>query len=260
MPPDAGNEQALGQVSVRDQVSAEEWQLRVDLAACYRLIAQNGWDDAIYTHNTARVPGEGDHFLINPFGFKFSEITASSLVKIDCDGNKVMDSPHDFLLQGFVVHSAIHMGREDAHCVVHTHTLAGCAVAEQADGLLMTNQKSMMFYNRIGYHDFEGLADDLEERDRMAQSLGAHNALILRNHGLLSVGETVAEAYTTMRRLQDACEIQIAAQSGGGKLIMPSAATCEHTAHQFEIGRSSPEREWAAELRMLDAIDSSYQH
>ena len=249
---------AATKISVRELVSEAEWAQRVELAACYRLLAHYGWDDHIYTHSTARVPGT-DNFLINPFGLKFEEVTASSLVKIDCDGNKVMDSPYDYLLQGFVVHSAIHLGRDDAHCVIHTHTKAGCAVAAQKDGLLMINQKTMQFYNRIGYHAYEGFADNLEERDRMAAAMGPHKALILRNHGLLTAGPTMADAFTTMRRLHEVCEIQLAAQSGGGELITPSPETCEHAAGQFEQGHGFWAKEWAAEVRVLDRLDPSFR-
>ncbi|MEK9724560.1 MAG: class II aldolase/adducin family protein [Rhodospirillaceae bacterium] len=248
---------AAERIGVRDFVGEAEWRQRVELAACYRLLAHYGWDDHIYTHSTVRIPGT-DHFLINPFGLKFEEVTASSLVKIDCDGKKVMDSDNDYLLAGFVVHSAIHLGRDDAHCVIHTHTKAGCAVAAQKDGLLMLNQKTMQFYNRIGYHDYEGFADDLEERDRMAASIGPHPALIMRNHGLLTVGATMAEAFTRMRRLHEACEIQLAAQAGGGELVIPSPETCEHAAQQFERAGGLWEKEWAAELRLLDRLDPSY--
>ena len=164
--------------SVRDQVSPEEWELRVDLAACYRLVALYGWDDGIFTHNSARVPGPEHHFLLNPYGFMFEEITASSLVKIDLDGNRVMDGPHGVIKAGFTIHSAVHMGRQDALCVMHTHTAAGMAVSAQKDGLLMLNQKSMAFHNRVGYHDFEGIADNLDERERLARDLGDHQALV----------------------------------------------------------------------------------
>ena len=250
--------EAAKKIRVRDMVSDAEWQQREDLAACYRLLAHYGWDDWVFTHNTARVP-DTEHFLINPFGLKFNEVTASSLVKIDREGNKVMDSPYPILQAGFIVHSAIHLGRDDAHCVMHTHTKAGCAVGAQELGLLMLNQKSMEFYNRLGYHDYEGIADNLEERDRMAKNLGLHKAMIMRNHGLLSVGDTMAQAFGTMRRLHEACEIQVMAQAGGSALTVPSPKTCEHAARQFDNIRGLNETAWAAELRMLDGIDPSFR-
>ena len=250
--------QAATTISVQDMVSDSEWQQRVDLAACYRLLAHYGWDDLVFTHNTARVP-DTEHFLINPFGLKFNEVSASSLVKIDCEGNKVMDSAYPILQAGFIVHSAIHLGRDDAHCVMHTHTRAGCAVGAQEAGLLMINQKSMEFYNRLGYHDYEGIADNFEERDRMAKNLGSHKAMIMRNHGLLSVGDNMAQAFGTMRRLHEACEIQLMAQAGGGALTTPSPEICEHTACQFDNIGGLNENAWAAELRMLDCIDPSFR-
>lgn len=250
--------QAATPINIQDMVSEKEWAQRVDLAACYRLLAHYGWDDWVFTHNTARVP-DTDHFLINPFGLKFNEVTASSLVKIDREGNKVMDSPHPILQAGFIVHSAIHLGRDNAHCVMHTHTKAGCAVAAQAGGLLMLNQKSMEFHDRVGYHPYEGIADNLEERDRMAANLGSHKALIMQNHGLLTVGETMAQAFGTMRRLHEACEIQLMAQAGGGDLVVPSPETCEHAARQFDDIKPLNDTAWAAELRMLDGIDPSYR-
>jgi len=245
---------------VRGRVSEEEWKVRVDLAACYRLVALNGWDDVIYTHHSARVPGDENHFLINPFGLKFNEITASSLLKLDVEGNKLLESPYDRLLQGFVIHSAVHMGHPDAHCVMHTHTPAGTAVAAQKNGLLPVSQKALRFYNRIGYHDYEGLADDLEERERIVKALGSNSALILRTHGLLTIGKTVASAFETMGFLEDACETQLLAQSGGAELIMPSPAICEHTAAQYcSDDLTNVEMEWDAHLRMLDRIDPSFR-
>ncbi len=256
-----GNVHALEWPSVKDQVSAEEWQMRVDLAACYRLVAHFGWDDLLFTHNSARIPGSDHHFLINPFGLRFDEITASSLIKIDCDGNKIMESPFDYIQAGFTIHSAIHMNREDAVCVMHTHTQAGMAVAAQKDGLLMLNQKSLAFYNRIAYHDFEGIADDLDERDRLAADMGQLNAMILRNHGLMTVGPTVAHAFFLHRRLQHACELQLKAMAGGAELIFPSHEVCEHTAEQFERSYEDGKGtvvQWDALLRMLDDVSPGY--
>lgn len=255
------NVHALELPSVRDSVSEEEWQMRADLAACYRLVAHYGWDDLLFTHNSARVPNSDHHFLINPLGLKFEEITASSLIKIDCDGNKIMDSPFGYIKAGFTIHSAIHMNREDAVCVMHTHTMEGMAVSAQKEGLLMLNQKSLCFHNRVAYHDFEGIADDLDERDRLAADLGDLNAMILWNHGLMTVGDSVASAFILHKRLNDSCELQLKAQAGGTELRFPSEEVCEKTAKQFEESYSrgeSAKLQWEALKRMLDRIDPSY--
>ena len=252
---------ALKLPSVRDRVSEEEWQLRVDLAACYRLVAHYGWDDLLFTHNSARIPGGEHHFLINPLGLMFDEITASSLIKIDCDGNKLMESPYGYIKAGFTIHSAIHMNREDAVCVMHTHTMEGMAVSAQKNGLLMLNQKSMCFHNRVAYHDFEGIADNLDERDRLAADLGTLNSMILWNHGLMTVGDSVASAFILHRRLNDACQLQLMAQAGGGELRFPPEEVCEHTAKQFEASYTrgeSAQIQWDALKRKLDRIDPSY--
>jgi len=255
------NVHALELPSVRDRVSEEEWQMRVDLAACYRLVAHYGWDDVLFTHNSARIPNSDHHFLINPLGLKFEEITASSLIKIDCDGNKIMESPFGYIKAGFTIHSAIHMNREDAVCVMHTHTMEGMAVSAQKDGLLMLNQKSLCFYNRLAYHDYEGIADDLDERDRLAADLGDKKSMMLWNHGLLTVGESVANAFILHKRLNDACELQLLAQSGGGELRIVPDDVCEKTAQQFEQNYTSGKNaalQWDAFKRMLDRIDPSY--
>lgn len=251
----------LKSCSIRSSVSEEEWQVRVDLAACYRLVAHYGWDDLLFTHNSARVPNSDHHFLINPLGLKFEEITASSLVKIDLDGNKILESPYGYIKAGFTIHSAIHLNREDAVCVMHTHTMEGMAVSAQKNGLLMLNQKSMCFYNRLAYHHFEGIADNLDERDRLAKDLGELNSMILCNHGLMTIGDSVANAFVLHRRLNDACKLQLLAQSGSGELRIPNNETCEHTAQQFEASASSGESvaiQWTALLRMLDKMDPSY--
>jgi ribulose-5-phosphate 4-epimerase/fuculose-1-phosphate aldolase len=244
--------------SVRDQVSEEEWAVRVDLAALYRLVAHFGWDDLIFTHHSARVPGAEDHFLINPFGLMFNEITASSLLKVDVEGKLVMESEYPYLDAGFAIHSAVHMARHDLACVMHTHTVAGMAVAAQAGGLLSINQKSMPFHNRIGYHDYEGIAGDLDERQRIAANMGNNKVVILRNHGLLAAGSTVSEAFMIMRTLEEACKAQIAAQSGGGDLVFPSEKVCEHTAQQFEKFMPIGATAWTALLRMLDHQGANY--
>ena len=250
--------------------SAEEWRLRQELAACYRLIAHFRMTDLIFTHISARIPGPEHHFLINPYGLWFDEITASNLVKIDLQGQAVEPSPYSVNPAGFVIHSAIHGARENAQCVLHTHTRAGCAVAAQRDGLLPLNQISMEFYGNVAYHDYEGIALDLDERERLVKDLGDKPVLILRNHGLLTVGETVQQAFLRMYYLEKACEIQLAAQAGGQALVVPSETVCAHTERQFnEPNRQLNETQiadgdgyglaWTALLRLIDRIDPSYK-
>jgi len=204
---------------VRDLVSKEEWQVRVDLAAAYRLVAAYGWDDLVFTHISARVPGPEHHFLINPYGMMFEEITASSLVKVDLNGKIVMDSEYSINPAGFTIHSAVHAAREDALCVMHLHTDYGIAVSAQEKGLLPISQQSLFVLASLGYHNYEGLALNDEEKPRLVADLGRKTFLILRNHGLLTVGPTVADAFLAMFLLERACRIQILAQSGGGKLV-----------------------------------------
>jgi ribulose-5-phosphate 4-epimerase/fuculose-1-phosphate aldolase len=246
----------------RDPGSAE-WQARVDLAACYRLLAYYRMTDLIYTHSTVRVPGEPGHFLINPYGFRWEEITASSLVKIDVDGNKVGSSSHRVNPAGFTIHSAVHMARHDAAAVIHTHTRAGMAVSALKEGLLPLTQIALSFYGRIGVHEYEGIALDMDERERIIADLGEKNcALILRNHGLLAVGRSVAEAFQTMFYIERACEVQVAALSMGRELVMPPPEVCEKVGQQnaqmnFEDG--DLKLEWDAHLGMLDALDPSYR-
>jgi ribulose-5-phosphate 4-epimerase/fuculose-1-phosphate aldolase len=241
-------------------MSAEERQMRVDLAACYRLIAHYDMDDLFATHISARVPGPEEHFLLNPYGLLYTQITASNLVKVDLDGNIVGDTEYSINPAGFVIHSAVHLARPDAKCVLHTHTVAGMAIASLEEGLLPLTQKSMRFYNRIGYHDYEGVADDLDERTRIVASLGRHNALILRNHGLLTCGKTVAQAFLLMRNLEKSCKAQIAAMSTGGTLIKLSPNLMEHAANQFEGGVDGRANGWPSLLAMLDGIDPSYRN
>lgn len=209
--------------SRQGQVSPQEWQLRVDLAAAYRLVALFGWDDLVFTHISARVPGPGgEHtgeFLINPYGFMFEEITASSLVKVDADGRKLDDTPFDVNPAGFVIHSAVHGARHDAGCVLHTHTLNGIAVSAQAGGVLPLSQQSIFVLSSLGCHDYEGVALRDDEKPRLVADLGQHNFLMLRNHGLLTVGATVAEAFLSMYLFETVCTIQVRAQSGGGELV-----------------------------------------
>ena len=205
--------------NLRAQVSADEWQARVDLAACYRLVALHGWDDLVFTHITARVPGSEPHFLINPYGMLFEEVTASSLVKVDLAGNKVIPSPFDINPAGFIIHSAVHAAREDARCIIHLHTDAGVAVSAQRDGLLPISQNALFPLASMAYHAYEGVALREDEKARLIADLGQRHFMILRNHGTLTVGETVADAFLRMFVLERACRIQILAQSGGSPLI-----------------------------------------
>jgi ribulose-5-phosphate 4-epimerase/fuculose-1-phosphate aldolase len=247
--------------SLEGEVSPEEWQARVDLAATYRLVAHYGWDDMIFTHISARVPGPEHHFLINPYGMLFEEITASSLVKIDVDGNKVVDSPYPVNPAGFTIHSAIHMNREDAHCVIHLHTTDGIAVSAQADGLLPLDQHAMMVTGDLSYHDYEGIALDLDERDRLVHDIGDKHIMMLRNHGTLSVGRTCADAFLRIYYLERACSMQVRALAGGVKWNAANQGVPEKTAMQgkmaFEgmIGGLA----WPALLRKLDRMDPSYK-
>lgn len=247
--------------SIKMQVSDEEWKARVDLAACYRIVAMHGWDDLVFTHISARVPGGEDHFLINPYGLLFEEITASSLVKVDLDGEKVLDSPYPVNPAGFVIHSAIHAAREDAGCVLHTHTKAGIAVSAQADGLLPISQTSLFPYVTLGYHNYEGVALNDDEKPRLVADLGMNNALILRNHGLLTTAPTVADAFLFMYVLETACQIQIMAQSGGSELVQvpgPVIAGIQAQAEQVTKGLGGA-LVWPALLRKLDRRDASFR-
>ena len=216
----------------RIDCSQEEWDLRVDLACAYRLVAHFGWHTLIFNHLTARVPGPDKHFLINPFGLMFREVTASNLLKIDLEGNKVLPSPHPVLQAGFVVHRSVHMCREDIVSVMHTHRIAGVAVSSLQEGLLSLNLNSMVFHDRIAYHDVEGITLDTSESERIAGSLGNKSVMILRNHGLLTCGTSVAEAFSELYHMEQACQIQIAAQSSGAKLAMPSETLARRTAMQ----------------------------
>lgn len=239
---------------------------RIDLAACYRLVAHYGMDDVIYTHISARVPGHNDRFLINPYGMMFKDITASSLVTVDIDGN-IIEDPIGYGINpaGFTIHSAIHSGRHDVDCVLHTHTVAGVAVSCQRDGLLPLNQWAMQFYDRVAYHDYESIALDLSERERLVNDIADKPVLILRNHGLLTAGRSVAEAFTLIFNLEKTCQAQLALQSSGAEYVAPSAETCAKTAGQYwnvydqrESGEQE-NREWTAFKRLLDDIDTGYR-
>src|SRR5499425_3242344 len=212
---------ALNVPSLKGTVSNDEWAARVDLAAAYRLVALFGWEDLVFTHISLRVPGAEDEFLINPYGVFFDEITASSLVKIDLKGQKVDDSPFEVNPAGFIIHSAIHAARHDAKCVLHTHTLNGVAVSTQRAGLLPISQHSISVLASLGYHDFEGPALRDDEKPRLVADLGDKTSLILRNHGLLTVGETAAEAFLSMYYLETSCAIQVKAQAGGELIVVP---------------------------------------
>ncbi len=205
--------------SRRTQVSEEEWRLRCDLAAAYRLVALFKWDDLVFTHISARVPGSHDAFLINPYGLMFEEITASSLVKVDAAGNKLDDSAYPVNPAGFTIHSAVHAARHDVGCVLHTHTLNGVAVSAQQGGVLPLSQQSIFVLSSLGYHDYEGVALRDDEKPRLVRDLGTNNFLMLRNHGLLTVGATVADAFLSMYVFESVCAIQVRAQAGGGPLV-----------------------------------------
>jgi ribulose-5-phosphate 4-epimerase/fuculose-1-phosphate aldolase len=201
--------------SIQSQVSPEEWAIRCDLAACYRLVALYGWSDLVFTHISAKLPGPEHHFLINPYGLMFDEITASSLVKVDKDCNKMIDSPYPVNPAGFVIHSAVHEAREDAGCVLHTHTRAGVAVSAQAAGVLPISQQSTFVLGSLAYHGYQGVAFRPEEKPSLQADLGSANYLMLRNHGLLTVGKTIADAFLHMYVFESTCQIQISAQAGG---------------------------------------------
>ncbi|AOY81726.1 class II aldolase/adducin family protein [Moorena producens JHB] len=242
--------------------SQEERQLLIDLAAAYRLIHYYGMTDMIYTHISLRIKQEPPVFLINPYGLMFDEICASNLVPIDGNGNKIDQADAEVNPAGFNIHSAIHLGCPDADAIIHTHTLSGMAVAAMEEGLLPLNQISMEFYNRVAYYDYEGISLDVDERERLVASLGDKKCLILRNHGLLTVGETVAEAFYYMYYLNKACEIQVNVLSSNAKVIIPPPEICEHTARQFEGSFRNKNQEfqtlWEANRRLLDRLDPSY--
>jgi ribulose-5-phosphate 4-epimerase/fuculose-1-phosphate aldolase len=249
-------------VSIKDNVSAEEWQTRVELAAAYRLVALYGWDDLVFTHISARVPNTENEFLINPYGFLFDEITASSLVKIDLQGNKLLDSPHPINPAGFTIHGAIHEVRHDVACVLHIHSLYGVAVSTQSDGLLPISQQSIFPLTNLAYHNYEGVALNEAEKPRLVKDLGANNFLILRNHGLLTCGKSVADAFLSMYILESACRIQILAQTGGRELIQVPAQIIAGAQAQVEAVTKGMGADlvFPALLRKLDKIDDSYKN
>jgi ribulose-5-phosphate 4-epimerase/fuculose-1-phosphate aldolase len=248
------------QVVRKQPMSNAEWSARCDLALCYRLVAHYGLTDLIYTHISARVPGAREQFLINPFGLRWDEITASSLVKIDLAGKPVESTAQEVNEAGFTIHSAIHMAREDAGCVIHLHSRASMAVAALAEELLPLNQISMQFYNRVAYHDYEGVSLDLDERPRIAASLGRHNAMILRNHGTIALGRSAGEAFSRAYYLEKSCELQLDAMATHGKLVLPPPEVCEHAARQWDdaCNDKDVQREWDAQRRLIDKVNPGY--
>ncbi|HRH16405.1 MAG TPA: class II aldolase/adducin family protein [Aquabacterium sp.] len=247
--------------SIQTQVSPEEWQLRVDLAAAYRLVALYGWSDLVFTHISARIPGPEHHFLINPYGLMFDEITASSLVKVDQDCNKLMESPFPVNPAGFTIHSAVHAVREDAGCVMHTHTRAGVGVSAQKAGVLPISQQSTFVLASLAYHDYEGVAFREDEKPRLQADLGDRNFLMLRNHGLLTVGQTIADAFLNMYVFESTCQIQLAAQSGGAELTEVNPLIVQGVAHAMKVqtGGMGGAFVWPALIRKLERLDTSYR-
>ncbi len=245
---------------VRARVSDQEWETRVDLAGLYRLADYYGWSELVFTHISARVPGVEEHFLLNPFGLSFDEVTASSLVKVDLDGNLVDDTPFDFHPAGFVIHSAVHAGRPEIRCVIHNHTRAGMAISMLECGLLPLSQHAQIFFEKVSYHDYEGLALDTDECERIRADLGDNPVMILRNHGVLVTGETIPKAFSLMWHLEKACQAQLDAMRTGADLITPPPEVCRKTsemalAENTLIGTT----EWPAMMRMLDRLDSSFR-
>lgn len=240
-----------------------EWDARIALAACYRLVARLGLDDVIYNHISLRVPGQEGAFLLNPYGMLFEEITASSLVKIDTEGRKLAPSPHEVNVAAFVIHAAVHKASAEAACVLHTHSDASTAISCQKDGLLPLTQFAMRFHNRQAFHDYEGVAIDLDEQQRLVRDLGPHKVMLLRNHGILTTGRTVGEAFMLLYYFERAAKIQLMLQAAGTPMLTPSPEVCERAARQFWEQQGDilapGEREWPGFLRQLDRADPSYK-
>lgn len=256
---------AEGAGSIRDRVSPEEWQTRVELAAFYRLVYKHGMDDLAGTHISARVPGsDGEHFLLNPYGLMFDQITASSLIKVDFDGNVLSESEYPVNAAGFTIHSAVLSGRQDVVCAAHTHTVAGMAISAVSGGLKPLTQKHMRFYKRIGYHPYEGIADDAEECARLQRDLAEHDALVLENHGLLTCGRSVRGAWALLYNLEKCCQVQVAVEASGAELVLPSEDLCESNARQFDgflrSGKPNGLDAWESSLRLLAKEDPSFMH
>ncbi|CAD6533699.1 Methylthioribulose-1-phosphate dehydratase [Paraburkholderia hiiakae] len=246
--------------SLKNTVSADEWQLRCDLAACYRLVALHGWSDLIFTHISARMPGPDHRFLINPYGLLFEEVTASSLIMVNTEGERLSNSEFQVNRAGFVIHSAIHAAREDVQCVLHTHTRAGVAVSAQKNGLLPISQQSTFVLDSLGYHDYEGVALRDDEKPRLQDDLGHANYLMLRNHGLLTVGKTIADAFLSMYIFETACQIQLSAQAGGElTLVDPDILATAASAKDVQTDGVGGSFVWPAMIRKLDRIDDSYR-
>jgi ribulose-5-phosphate 4-epimerase/fuculose-1-phosphate aldolase len=246
--------------AIQSQVSPEEWAIRCDLAACYRLVAMYGWSDLVFTHISAKLPGPEHHFLINPYGLMFDEITASSLVKVDKDCNKVIDSPYPVNPAGFVIHSAVHEARDDAGCVLHTHTRAGVAVSAQAAGVLPISQQSTFVLGSLAYHGYQGVAFRPEEKPSLQADLGHANYLMLRNHGLLTVGKTIADAFLHMYVFESTCQIQISAQAGGPLTqVEPSIVKGIAQAMKVQTGGIGGAFVWPSLIRKLERTDVSYK-
>jgi ribulose-5-phosphate 4-epimerase/fuculose-1-phosphate aldolase len=251
--------------SLQQQVSAEEWQLRVDLAACYRLVAAYGWSDLVFTHISAKLPhsvaGDEHQFLINPYGLMFDEITASSLVKVDMQCNKLHDSPFPVNPAGFVIHSAIHEARPEAGCVLHTHTRAGVGVSAQKRGILPLSQQSTFVLSSLAYHDYEGVAIRDDEKTRLQADLGSANYLVLRNHGLLTVGRNIPEAFLAMYTFENTCRIQIDALAGGSEVVEVNPAILDGVAHAMKVQTSGMGGQfvWPSLLRKLERLDPGYK-
>jgi ribulose-5-phosphate 4-epimerase/fuculose-1-phosphate aldolase len=246
--------------SLRGKVSDEEWELRVDLAAAYRIVADYGWDDLIFTHLSVRIPGPEHHFLLNPYNLMFEEITASSLIKVDVEGNAIEPTPFITNPAGFTIHSAIHMAREDAHAVMHLHTPAGQAVSAQADGVLPLTQAAMLVREDVAYHEYEGLAVDMDERERIVEDMGSKNMMLLRNHGTLAVGETIGEAFVRLYTLERACQAQVMALSAGVNLNNPPQGSAQVAAQQGALALPAAAKHlaWPALKRKAYRLDRKF--
>jgi len=246
---------------VRNRVTSAEWEQRVALAAAYRLVAHFRWDDLIFTHLSARVPGPDQHFLLNPYGMTFDEVTASTLVKVDLDGNKVMDSPYEINPAGFTIHSAIHGAREDAHCVLHVHSVNGTAVSAQTKGLLPLSQQSIFVLSSLAYHDYEGVALREDEKARLVRDLGDKSCFMLRNHGLITVADNVPDAFLLLYVFEAACMIQVRAQAGGGALIPIDPRIIATAQEQARVvtNAAGGKLAWPGLLRKLDRMDPTYR-
>jgi ribulose-5-phosphate 4-epimerase/fuculose-1-phosphate aldolase len=249
--------------SIREHVSDAEWQTRVDLAACYRLVDHFGMSDMIYNHITAKVPDTEGHFLINAFGLTYDEITASNLYKIDLEGNVVLapDTPYGVNKAGYAIHSAIHEARSDIKCVMHTHTRAGMAVSTMKEGILPLTQTSMRFYNSVGFHDYEVPTKDSSEKERIARDLGSHYAMIMRNHGLVACGRSIADAFNLMYWMEAACQVQVDVLASRSELTMPTHELATQLAHRYHPDGAMPfgKLEWTAMMRMMDRKDPSFR-